>query len=76
MRHALKQRSRPAPIEHSNRIASPSADANPSARFTASGRNVTSTTKMIFGSSPKPNQITNSGAIAMIGMVCEATISG
>ena len=29
-----------------------------------------------LGSSPKPNQMIISGAIAMIGRVCEATSSG
>jgi hypothetical protein len=29
-----------------------------------------------LGSSPKPNQMISSGAIAMIGRVCEATSSG
>ena len=40
------------------------------------GKNVTSTTMRTFGSSPNPNQITNSGAIATIGIVWLATRSG
>ena len=33
------------------------------------GKNVTSTTMRTLGSSPNPNQITNSGAMATIGIV-------
>ncbi len=40
------------------------------------GKNVTSTTIETFGSSPNPNQITKSGAMATIGMVWLATSSG
>ena len=37
---------------------------------------MTSATSRTFGSRPKPNQITASGATAMIGSVCEAMSSG
>ena len=40
------------------------------------GKNVTSTTMRTLGSSPNPNQITNSGAIATIGIVWLVTRSG
>ena len=40
------------------------------------GKNVTSTTMSTFGSRPNPNQMTNSGAIATIGIVWLVTSSG
>src|SRR4051794_21054510 len=40
------------------------------------GKNVTSTTTTTFGNNPNPNQTTNRGAIAMIGIVCEPTSNG
>ena len=40
------------------------------------GKKVTSTITMTLGSSPNPNQITISGAIATIGIVCVPTSRG
>ncbi len=40
------------------------------------GKKQTKTTVKIFVEIPKPNHNTNSGATAMIGMVCEITIYG
>ena len=40
------------------------------------GKNVTRTTIRTLGSKPNPNQMTNSGAIATIGMVWLVTSSG
>jgi hypothetical protein len=57
-------------------VACRSVAAKPSIRPTAIGKNVTSAITTTFGSSPNPNQMISSGAIAMIGSVCEATSSG
>ena len=54
---------RVAPIVRSRSVASPSVEANPSSSATVIGKNVTSTITITFGSSPKPNQITSSGAM-------------
>jgi hypothetical protein len=70
------RRMRPAPMLRSSRVASLPAAPNPSMSPTASGKNVTSATTSIFGQSPNPNQITTSGAIAITGIVCDATSSG
>ena len=60
----------------SGSIASGSTRPKPSSSATVTGKNVTSTTIRTFGSRPNPNQITNSGAIATIGMVWLVTRSG
>ena len=57
-------------------MASAVVDAKPSSRATVIGKNVTRTMTRTFGSSPKPNHTTSSGAIATIGIVCEPTSSG
>ena len=56
--------------------ASRDGDANPSRSETVIGKNVTSTMTITLGSSPKPNQMTMSGAMATIGIVCDPTSSG
>ncbi len=65
-----------APIERIRSIAAGSTRPNPSSSTIVTGKNVTSTTMTTFGSRPNPNQITNSGAMATIGMVWLATSSG
>ena len=55
---------------------STSADASPWIIATEIEKNVNSATSAIFGSSPKPNQITTRGASAISGTVWEMIISG
>ena len=57
-------------------VAARGVEAKPSIRPTAIGKKVTRAITTTLGSSPKPNQMISSGAIAMIGSVCEATSSG
>ena len=57
-------------------VAAGGVEAKPSISPTATGKNVTSAITTTLGSSPKPNQMISSGAIAMIGSVCDATSSG
>ena len=57
-------------------VAWRSVAANPSMSPMAIGKNVTSAITTTLGSSPNPNQMISSGAIAMIGSVCDATSSG
>ena len=65
-----------APNDRSSVVASGSTRPNPSSSATVTGKNVTSTTMTTLGSSPNPNQMTNSGAIATIGIVWLVTRSG
>ena len=65
-----------APSERISSIASASTRPNPSSSAIVTGKNVTSTTIRTLGSSPNPNQMTNSGAMATIGMVWLVTSSG
>ena len=67
---------RDAPMLRSRLVAACGVEAKPSISPTATGKNVTSAITTTLGSSPKPNQMISSGAIAMIGSVCEATSSG
>ena len=67
---------RDAPMLRSRFVAARGVEANPSMSPTAIGKNVTRAITTTLGSSPKPNQMISSGAIAMIGSVCEATSSG
>ena len=57
-------------------VAWRSVAANPSISPMAIGKNVTSAITTTFGSSPNPNQMISSGAIATIGSVWDATSSG
>ena len=57
-------------------VAWRSVAANPSISPMAMGKNVTSAITTTFGSSPNPNQMINSGAMATIGTVWDATSSG
>ncbi len=59
-----------------NAPASRSAAAKPSIRPIVIGKNVARAITRIFGSRPNPNQMIISGAIAMIGSVCDTTNSG
>ena len=65
-----------APSERIRSIASGSTRPNPSSRAIVTGKNVTRTTIRTLGSRPNPNQMTNSGAIATIGIVWLVTSSG
>ena len=65
-----------APIVRSRFIVSGSAEPRPWIVPTAIAKNVNSATSATFGASPKPNQITTSGASAISGIVCERIISG
>ena len=60
---------REARMLRSRLISSGSAPASPSAQATAIGKKQYSVTTMIFGPISKPNQMSNKGASAMIGMV-------
>src|SRR5262249_13798953 len=51
-------------------------DCRPVTKLTVSGKNATSAVMMMRGSALYPNQITRIGAMAMTGIVCEATING
>ena len=57
-------------------IASGSAERRPSSVLTVIGKKQTRATIASFGPIPKPSQTTRIGAIAMIGIVCEAISSG
>ena len=57
----------------------PSAGSTPASASsveTTTGKKQTSATTASFGASPKPSQITSSGATTTIGMVWEAMSSG
>ncbi len=49
---------------------------SPSARLTVIGKKHTRATTMSLGRMPRPNRITSSGAMAMVGTVCDTTSSG
>ena len=57
-------------------IASGSTERRPSSVLTVIGKKQISAMIASFGPIPKPNQTTRIGAMAMIGIVCEATSSG
>ena len=57
-------------------IASGSTERRPSSVLTVIGKKQIRATIASFGPIPKPNQTTRIGAMTMIGIVCEATISG
>ena len=58
------------------RSRSGSTERSPSSVLTVIGKKQISAMIASFGPIPKPNQTTRIGAIAMIGIVCEATSSG
>ena len=43
---------------------------------TTTGKKPSKNAEMTLGKMPKPNQTTNSGAIAIFGMLCEKTSNG
>ena len=53
-----------------------STDLNPCTAETTTGKNPSRKAEMIFGKIPKPNQTTNSGAIAIFGTDWENTSNG
>ena len=53
-----------------------SADLNPAMLATTIGKNDSRNTSSSFGVKPKPNQMTNSGAIAIFGISWENTMIG
>ena len=67
---------RDAPMLRSRFVAARGVEAKPSISPMATGKKVTSAITTTLGSRPKPNQMISSGAIAMIGSVCETTSSG
>ncbi len=57
-------------------ITSRSALLNPAMLDTTIGKNDSRNTSSSFGVKPKPNQMMNSGAIAIFGTICRNTITG
>ena len=53
-----------------------STDLKPATVETTTGKKPSMNAAMIFGMMPKPNQTTNSGAMAILGTLCENTSSG
>ncbi len=53
-----------------------SIDLKPMTVATTTGKKPSRNAEMTFGKMPKPNQTTNSGAIAILGTLCEKTSSG
>ena len=58
-----------APMDFNKFFCSMLTLLNPSANAIAIGKNVVSDTRIIFGASPIPNQMTSKGAIATVGTV-------
>ena len=65
-----------APVVRAKSITSRSADLKPARLDTTIGKNDSRNTSSSFGVKPKPNQMMNSGAIAIFGMICRNTITG
>ena len=53
-----------------------STDLKPCTADTTTGKKPSRNAEITFGMMPKPNQTTNSGAIAIFGTDCENTSSG
>src|SRR3954471_18400400 len=53
-----------------------STDLKPCTADTTTGKNPSRKAEITFGTIPKPNQTTNSGAMAIFGTDCENTSSG
>ena len=68
--------SRPAFIDRARSIMSLSTDLKPTTVETTIGKKPSMNAEMTLGKMPKPNQTTNSGAIAIFGMLCENTSRG
>ena len=67
---------RPAPKLRTRSMRSRSAPTRPSTVLTTIGKNPTSATTTIFGSSPKPSHTIRIGASTIAGTVCDTTRSG
>src|SRR5690349_16999117 len=63
-------------IDRARSSISGSTDLNPTTVETTTGKNPSMNAAITFGMMPKPNQTTNSGAIAIFGTLCEKTSSG
>jgi len=65
-----------APIDLARSTISLSTDLNPMTVDTTTGKKPSKNAEIIFGKIPNPNQTTNNGAIATLGMLCEKTKTG
>jgi len=65
-----------ASIARARSSMSGSTDLKPCTAETTTGKNPSMKADSTFGSMPKPNQTTKSGAIAIFGIDCENTSSG
>src|ERR1700738_4800567 len=63
-------------IARARSTISGSTDLNPCTADTTTGKNPSRNAEITLGMMPKPNQTTNSGAIAIFGTDCENTKSG
>src|ERR1700759_1573150 len=63
-------------IARARSTISGSTDLKPCTADTTTGKNPSRKAAMIFGTMPKPNHTTNSGAIATFGPDCENTSNG
>src|ERR1700680_3346639 len=63
-------------IARARSTISGSTDLNPCTAETTTGKKPNKNAEISFGMIPKPNQTTNSGAIAILGTDCENTRSG
>jgi hypothetical protein len=57
-------------------VISGSTDLKPAMLATTIGKNESRNTIRSLGVKPKPNQMMNSGAIAIFGMICRKTTTG
>ena len=57
-------------------MISGSTDLKPAMLATTIGKNESRNTISSLGVKPKPNQMMNSGAIAIFGMICRNTTTG
>ena len=63
-------------IERARSIMSGSTDLKPATVDTTMGKKPSMKAQITLGIIPKPNHTTNSGAMAIFGMLCEKTSSG
>src|SRR5712672_4242424 len=63
-------------IARARSTISGSTDLNPCTADTTTGKKPSRNAEITFGMIPKPNQTTNSGAIAIFGTDCENTSNG
>lgn len=69
-------RSFDAPLERARSTMSASTERNAVIALTTTGKNDNRKTSSTFGVSPKPNQMMNSGAMAILGMIWKNTSNG